>query len=104
MRIEDPRYGSLAASAVLFFVPIAVLGMISPYSVRLLTHQHEVSGRNAGTLYFASTLGSAAGTIATSFYLVLWFEIDNVLWTFILISFTIAVPMILSKGQRNEVD
>ena len=33
----------------------------------------------AGRLYFASTLGSALGTLATSFYFVLWFEINTIL-------------------------
>ena len=77
-RIEDPRYGSLVASLALFVAPTVVLGAISPYSVRLLVRQREESGKVAGTLYFVSTLGSALGTLATSFYFVLWFEIDSI--------------------------
>ena len=77
-RIEDPRYGSLVASLMLFVAPTVVLGAISPYSVRLLVRQREESGKVAGTLYFVSTLGSALGTLATSFYFVLWFEIDTI--------------------------
>ena len=81
LRIEDPRYGSLLGSVLMFFVPTVILGMISPYSVRLLvTHTHH-SGQVAGALYFVSTLGSALGTLATSFYLVLWFEVSQILWT-----------------------
>jgi hypothetical protein len=76
--IEDPRYGSLVAAAALFMLPTVVLGMISPYSVRLLVTDADRSGRVAGTLYFVSTLGSALGTLVTSFYLVLWFEIDTI--------------------------
>jgi hypothetical protein len=79
-RIEDPRYGSLVAASALFVAPTIVLGMISPYSVRLMVDATEHSGRIAGTLYFVSTLGSALGTLATSFYLVLWFEIDTIVW------------------------
>lgn len=77
-RIEDPRYGSLAASLALFVAPTVVLGTISPYSVRLLVRNREESGKVAGTLYFVSTLGSALGTLATSFYFVLWFEMDTI--------------------------
>ena len=51
-RIEDPRYGSLLASMVLFMPPTIILGMISPYAVRLLVKATEESGRVAGTLYF----------------------------------------------------
>ncbi len=78
-RIEDPRYGSLVAGATLFMLPTIVLGMISPYSVRLMVTETRHAGHVAGTLYFVSTLGSALGTLATSFYLVLWFEIDTIL-------------------------
>jgi hypothetical protein len=78
-RIEDPRYGSLLASGLLFIVPTVILGMISPYSVRLLVETVDRSGQIAGRLYFVSTLGSALGTLATSFYLVLWFEINSIL-------------------------
>ena len=77
-RVEDPRYGSLLASLALFVAPTVVLGAISPYSVRLLVRAKAESGKVAGTLYFVSTLGSALGTLATSFYFVLWFEIDAI--------------------------
>lgn len=76
--LDDPRYGSLVASLALFVAPTVVLGTISPYSVRLLVREREESGKVAGTLYFVSTLGSALGTLATSFYFVLWFEIDSI--------------------------
>lgn len=76
-RITDPRLGSLLACMALFFVPTVILGMISPYAVRLLVaHTHE-AGAVAGRLYFVSTLGSALGTLMTSFYLVLWFEMNT---------------------------
>lgn len=78
--IEDPRYGSLVSAIALYFLPICVMGMVSPYSVRLLVSTEQNSGRMAGLLYFMSTIGSALGTLATSFYFVLWFEIDTIMW------------------------
>ena len=42
--------------------------------------QESHSGRVAGQLYFVSTLGSALGTLATSFYFVLWMEMDTILF------------------------
>ena len=77
--LTDPRYGSLLASTILFMIPTIFLGMISPYSVRLLIESVARSGEVAGRLYFVSTLGSSLGTLATSFYLVLWFEINTIL-------------------------
>lgn len=85
LRLEDPRYGSLLAATLLFFIPTAILGMIAPYSVRLLVEESHHSGRIAGGLYFVSTLGSALGTLFTSFYLVLWLEINQILISMALI-------------------
>ncbi|MCG8413766.1 MAG: fused MFS/spermidine synthase [Pseudomonadales bacterium] len=79
MAIEDPRYGSLFAAIFLFFIPTSILGMISPYAVRLMVERQEHSGHMAGLLYFISTLGSAVGTLGTSFYFVLWFEVNQIL-------------------------
>jgi hypothetical protein len=78
--VGDLRYGALLSAIALFFIPTTISGVVSPYSVRLMVHDVRQSGRNAGLLYFGSTIGSAAGTIVTSFYLVLWFEIDTILW------------------------
>lgn len=80
LAILDPRYGSLVASILLFFIPTAILGMISPYSVRLMVESYEHSGHMAGLLFFVSTIGSAIGTLGTSFYFVLWFEVNQILW------------------------
>lgn len=76
--IVDPRYGSLLSSAILFVLPTAILGMISPYSVRLLVDTAETTGEVAGRLYFVSTLGSALGTLGTSFYFVVWFPVSTI--------------------------
>ncbi|MEZ5597785.1 MAG: fused MFS/spermidine synthase [Pseudomonadales bacterium] len=77
--IEDLRYASLFAATALFAPATFVLGTISPYSVRLLVDTTHRSGAVAGGLYFVSTLGSALGTLLTSFYFVLWFEINTII-------------------------
>ncbi|GFO53372.1 hypothetical protein GMSM_03790 [Geomonas sp. Red276] len=84
--ILDPRYGALTAAALLFFLPTMVGGMASPYAVRLLVDECSASGRHAGFLFFVSTTGSAAGTILTSFYLVLIMGVGQILWSFIGVS------------------
>ncbi|MBV1908869.1 MAG: fused MFS/spermidine synthase [Kangiellaceae bacterium] len=102
--VEDPRYGSLLASTMLFMVPTAIMGMIAPYSIRILTESKDSSGQTAGFLYFVSTLGSAIGTIFTSFYLVLWLEINQILWLTFWIMFSAGVfALILSFRQTNSL-
>lgn len=101
--IQDPRFGSLVGSAVLFFIPTIMSGMVSPYAIRLLIDDRATSGRNAGQLYFVSTFGSATGTIMTSFYLVLWMEVNHILITMIAISCTLgAIGYLMPKNRRDE--
>jgi len=102
LRMQDPRYGSLLVSMLLFFLPTAVMGMIAPYSVRLLVVVHERSGHIAGLLYFISTLGSAFGTLATSFYLVLWFEVNQILLT-MAVALLLAGALALVVGRKAAI-
>jgi MFS family permease len=96
--IQDPRYGSLISATMLFFLPTMISGIISPYAVRLLVTESNRSGHFAGLLYFVSTFGSAAGTIITSFYLVLYFEINHIVWSMIGISSLIsAVSFVMGR-------
>lgn len=100
--IEDTRYGSLLASVALFFIPTIILGMISPYSVRLLVSDKNKSGQVAGKLYFVSTLGSALGTLITSFYLVLWFEVNTIIISVCSVLFILGLLAVISnKGAVN---
>ncbi len=80
MQMDDVRYGSLLAATGLFFLPTVAMGIISPYAVRLLVQNTHHSGSIAGRLYFVSTAGSAAGVLMTSFYFVLWFEVNTILF------------------------
>ncbi|MDE0478608.1 MAG: fused MFS/spermidine synthase [Gammaproteobacteria bacterium] len=100
LAVEDARYGSLLASVVMFSVPTTLLGMISPYSVRLLVEREEHSGQMAGLLFFVSTVGSAAGTLGTSFYFVLWFEVNRILWGAVT-ALLIAAAIILLAGYMR---
>lgn len=104
MAIEDPRYGSLTASVFLFFVPTTILGMISPYSIRLLVEHEDQSGKMAGQLFFVSTFGSALGTLGTAFYFVLWFDVNEILLgTILALLFVgIAIFMLDIAARRSQ--
>jgi hypothetical protein len=100
--IQDPRYGSLISATTLFFLPTMISGIISPYAVRLLVTESSRSGHFAGLLYFVSTFGSAAGTILTSFYLVLYFEINHIVWTMIGVSSLISIFSFFAGRKHVE--
>ncbi len=90
-RLPDPRFGSLLAAAALFLLPTGISGMVSPYAVRLLVADRASSGHDAGKLYFVSTFGSAAGTLLTSFYLVLYLEVNQILLAMLAVSVALSV-------------
>ncbi len=64
------RLSPLLASMLLFLIPAVFLGMVSPYTVKLMICSLHTSGSTVGTLYALSTLGSIVGTLLTSFYLI----------------------------------
>ncbi len=64
------RTSPLLASSILFLVPSVFLGIVSPYTAKLMICSLHTSGKTIGTLYALSTFGSIIGTIVTSFYLI----------------------------------
>jgi hypothetical protein len=97
--VPDPRYGTLLSCVALFFLPTLLSGMVSPYAVRLLVTQTATSGASAGWLYFVSTFGSAAGTIITSFYLVLLMEVNQIILMLMGISMAISALTLLNRSS-----
>ena len=60
--------GTLLASALLFFVPLALLAMVGPFFVHVLTSTVAGVGGNVGRLTAISTLGSFVGTILIGYF------------------------------------
>jgi len=68
----DLRWPVLGAGLLLFAGPSILLGMVTPYSARLLIRSIPSLGRGVGQVSAVSTVGSILGTLATAFYLVAW--------------------------------
>ena len=62
--------GSLLASAFLFFSPLALLAMVGPFFVRVLTVAVAGVGGNVGRLTAISTVGSVIGTVLIGYVLI----------------------------------
>ncbi len=75
----DPRWGALLAACVLFLPPSIVLGMVTPFAVRLGIRGTETAGAVAGGYSALSTAGSIAGTLATTFFLIPRFPVNALL-------------------------
>jgi len=98
---QDPRLGSLLASVVLFSAPAVIAGMVTPYAVRLLVDNAQDAGFYAGLQYFFSTFFSAAGTLLTSFWFVLIFEVDQILLLLFGITQAVALTAYLISRKRT---
>jgi len=62
--------GSLLASGILFFIPLALMAMTGPFLVRVMTSTVAGVGGNVGRLTSISTLGSFAGTLLIGYFMI----------------------------------
>ena len=99
------RGGSVVATLLLFAPASVILGMISPYAIRLKITDVESSGGVAGNLYAISTIGSIVGTFLAGFVLVplfgssqLLYGLSGVLILTSLVGGARALPIVLLAG------
>lgn len=93
------RYGPLLATTLLLAAPTTLLGMVSPYSIRLVAKNLLKVGGISGSLYSISTGGSILGTFFTVFLLVPTFGVRSIIFSLGVI--VIAVALIgISNVER----
>ena len=64
------RFAVLAAAFLLFAPPLTLLGVVSPYAIRLRASSLGKVGRTAGDLYAISTIGGVFAALLTGFVLI----------------------------------
>jgi predicted membrane-bound spermidine synthase len=89
--------GSLVAVLVLVAVPVLVLGMASPYALRLSVQAVEEAGSTAGRLSAISTIGSLVGTFLSALVLIPFVGTKR---TFLLFALLLACVAIVGLGRR----
>lgn len=72
------RSGAFISSFLLFAPALFLLGMVSPYIIRLATKEMRSVGKSVGMFYAISTIGSVAGTAVTGFFLVAYLGVNNI--------------------------
>lgn len=73
LRASEPlglRVAVLVTATALFLPPLTLLGMVSPYAIRLRARELGEVGRTAGNLYAVSTIASVIAAVATGFFLI----------------------------------
>lgn len=85
------RYGPVLASLLLLAAPTTLLGMVSPYSVRLSAESILNVGGISGSLYSISTAGSLFGTFFTVFVLIPSFGVRQIVFSLGVVLIAVAV-------------
>ncbi len=62
--------GSLVGTVLLFALPVTLLGMVTPFAIRLEITKLDEAGNTAGLIYALSTIGSILGTFLPVFVLI----------------------------------
>jgi spermidine synthase len=94
------RYSPLLATTLLLAAPSILLGMVSPYAIRLVARTVEKMGGASGNLYALSTLGSIVGTFVTVFVLIPEFGVNKII---LAIGMTLLVVAFLGLRFRMKV-
>jgi spermidine synthase len=89
--------GSFFAAMLIFSVPITLLGMASPFAVRLGVTTIERAGEVAGRLYALSTAGSIFGTFLPVAVLIPWIGTRRTMLATAALLALVAVPAL---GRR----
>ncbi len=95
-----PRAGPLTAATILFFLPTVVMGMVSPFAVRLRASTVTTVGNVAGALYALSTLGSIAGALVAAFVLINTFGVRSVIHGLGIVMMALAALGLLAARRR----
>ncbi len=93
------RFAVLLAAFFLFFIPLTLLGMVSPYAIKLKAKKLAEVGRSAGNLYAISTLASVVSALLTGFFLIPYVGVTK--FTFIiglLLLLTAIFVLLIHKG------
>jgi len=85
------RYGPILASLLLLAAPTILLGMVSPYSVRMSAESISNLGGISGSLGSLSTAGSIFGTFFTVFVLIPSFGVRQIVFSLGVVLIAVAV-------------
>lgn len=93
------RTGALAAALVLFGPALTLLGTVTPFAAKLFLQDTRETGRTVGRLSALSTLGSFAGTVATGFWLIPLFHVNQLAAGTAVVLLGLAALLMMGAGR-----
>lgn len=92
--------GSALSCLIIFSLPMTLLGMVSPYLVKLGIKDMESSGRTAGKIDALGTIGSIAGTFVPTFFTIPTIGTGKTFLLFALILNIVCILYFLFSGKK----
>jgi hypothetical protein len=71
-------FGPALSTIITFGLPMGLLGIVSPYSAKLVVSDNKTLGTKVGNLYSLSTLGSLAGGLLSGYFFALFFSAKTI--------------------------
>jgi spermidine synthase len=104
LSVKSFALGSLLASMALYFVPLALLAMVGPFFMRVLTSSIGNVGGNMGRLTAIGTFGSFAGTVLIGYVLIPFLPNS---WTMYILSLLLAIISLIHfifwRGKKDSI-
>ena len=91
--------GSLLITLLLFAFPLVLLGMVSPFIIKLFSLQNKEIGQVAGSVFAISTIGSIIGTFLPTLWLIAFFGTKVTITIFAAILIILAVAGLANKKR-----
>ncbi|MEK6917142.1 MAG: fused MFS/spermidine synthase [Nanoarchaeota archaeon] len=93
-------YGTIFSTIIVFWIPMTLLSMVSPYIIKLLANEKEI-GRISGNIFSISTLGSITGSFLATFFLLPYLGTNTTLKLSIIILFAISIIGLIIEKKIN---
>ena len=98
-------FSSITSSIILFMVPSFLLGMCTPYIVKLAVVDKNINqdkiASTVGRIGALSTLGSILGTFFTGFFLLMFFGLTKIFTILAIVLFLVALLLAI-KAESNK--
>jgi len=97
--------GPLVSALILFVVPAALLGTLSPFAIKLQKKKEQRTGIGSlsGKVFFWSTFGSIFGSLASGFFLIPTFGINEIVIGVGVLLILIGVAGLSFLGRLNTI-
>ena len=92
-RIISPLFSVIT----LFLIPSILLGIVSPFAIKLKAKNIIHIGKLSGNLYALATLGSVVGTFLTTFVLILFLPIKTIFFCLSIVLLIVSAILLISK-------